>query len=316
MRSKATDARIVDWTSEEYHAATDYLSRSMLHAAIDDPLLFSQVMSGERAPAERTASMQFGSDVEHFYRTSEFEQKWPPHGVIAVPDDVLDDSGNRRGKKYLDWYRAQKKELGDAFDPKLVMSATNYHFEQIEFGKKQRPVRDAVQQLHSTPKAVKLLDGDWHECIVWKYDGYDFRVQLDVWNKHVMQHGAIVDLKTSKDVSQNTRIGFPDSIVKFWYDVQAFLGVWAVEQLIGHRLPYFWVVVKNKPAYDVEIYQATNDVLEFGERRFYDAFSLFKERNELGRIRRESHNVVRPSLVPAWATSKNWIAAWRDAPES
>lgn len=84
---------------------------------------------------------------------------------------------------------------------------------------------------------------------------------------------CIVDVKTTTDASAE---GFSRAIASLGYDVQAAFYQDGLKALTGRSIPFYFVAVEKDPPYAVAVYEAAEDVIEVGRRKYRGALQLLK----------------------------------------
>ncbi len=293
----------LDLTSAEYHA-DPRMSRSKLKEFADDPQLFYRRHIAKTEPArEPSESMLWGSDVEAFYFNDTL------HNVSVVPEELLVE---RKGKFVVPSNGAKRDEYVGWLDGqrgKRVMKSGEYRTRRDE-------VYKAVAELRRCRKARALLSGEHHKRLSFTYRDIEWRCELDVVNTNVqllddaglnLPDGCIVDLKTAK---ANSARAFANSAIDYFYHVQAWMYRLAYEQAFGESLPVVFVVQLNKPSFSVEIYNATEDLMQLGQDDADKAIDHYLACLEEDDWDSPTHNKVIDLMPPKWAAYRSeWESA-------
>lgn len=119
----------------------------------------------------------------------------------------------------------------------------------------------------STPSARFAFDLLFHKaaipeyCAQWDEEGLPMKGRFDcvtLIEGDGTDRIALLDVKSTWDPSPR---GFKDSVVKFGYDMQAYLYRHAAQSLFGEAPPWLWVAVRSEPPYEVAVYQASDALL-------------------------------------------------------
>ena len=84
----------------------------------------------------------------------------------------------------------------------------------------------------------------------------------------------IVDLKTTEDASEES---FMRSVVKYGYHIQAAYYRGIVEQVLGVRLPFYFVAVEKKAPYLVQVFELDEEAMRIGFDEAQYALKLYDD---------------------------------------
>lgn len=214
------------------------ISQSDVKMYMQSKLLYFQTrVAKTRWPASQTKSMKFGSDLEIAIKdgTDKF---------VKLPDDIK----QRRGKKW--------EEFRDSL-PEGSVVMTPKEYETIA------DMEDAISNIHAHPQAKKLIFGDeitWHQQLYWDCPktGVKRKAELDVLHDDWMY---VADLKTTEDPSPDA---FAKQCQNLNYHLQAATYCQAVKTLYKTDPTFFHVAVRNKPPFNVEVYEMDIDWIKQG----------------------------------------------------
>lgn len=256
-------------------------SQSDLKAVWDDAQLWHEThVLKSIAKPDDSHYHEWGRAVESALRDG-FKES-----VTIIPVDVLTSNGARRGKAW-DAYKEEHK------DKTLV---TEKEYLDRYFG-----LERAVENVDGHKYANALLrDGDpiWNARISWSADEFEMKGEADVVR---LNSDILVDVKSS---AANDPRSFERDVIKFGYDIQAAAYIEAFSTLQNndvHGWRYFWVVVQNKAPWRVEVYDASEDLIEFGFERLRDRKDWFKQCRDSDVWRSPTHGEVVSLGVPAYA---------------
>ena len=95
------------------------------------------------------------------------------------------------------------------------------------------------------------------------------KCRLDYWRPDI---NAIVDLKTTKDPASN----FPNTVVKFDYDVQAGAYSSIVERVTGQRPSFIFVVAEKSKPWGVKSFMLDTDWVNVGSNKYMEWLSIHR----------------------------------------
>ena len=278
-------------TNSEYRAY-QAVSQSDLKMAARSPQLYYETYLMEPAHRRRprpatSPEQQFGMAVEEFLRTSAM-----PADLVIIPQDMLNAQGHRRGSA---WTAFAAENEGK----QLVT--------QKEFDQQMGGIMDAAANVQDHRVAQMLLasaSAKWHQRYHWLCDEtmLPLKAELDLIDDVL---GVVVDVKTSADTDADA---FTRSIVNFGYDIQAAHYLQAAELAYPSReFTFAWIVIRNKPPYDVEVYDASNELIRHGETRLMAARENYRRCVDAGIWKSPTHGISVCLDLPAWARGRNSI---------
>lgn len=254
-------------SSEDYHAAKDWLSQSVLKEILRSPAHAQEELKN---PQEPTPALHFGTAVhlaclEH---SSEFKR------VVESPVFNLRTTAGKEEAAAF-----EKEHAGRVIVSKDDMT----HI---------RAIREAV---YAHPFARKLLEDSETELSCYWNDeetGLKRKCRPDL----IHASGLIGDIKTTADASLRE---FQRSLWNFRYDFQAASYVDGVERF--HEVRNFvFIVAEKKPPYGVAVYAIDEAGLKRGNQDYRKAMALWAECAKSGVWPAYSQEVQSIS-VPNWA---------------
>lgn len=239
-----------DLTNAEYHASPA-ISKSGLDLIRKAPAIYRWRQAN---PTEQTPAMRLGT-LTH---TVVLEPDAFAHSVIARPEGI--DRRTSAGK--ADWA---------AFE----IEADGKEIITVEEMAKLAAIQQAV---HTHPAAAKALAGSptIEQSIFWDVDGIACRCRPDA----VTEKGVIVDLKTTRDASQE---GFAKSIAQYRYHVQAAFYSDGYKAAFGEAPRGFvFIAVETEPPYLVAVYVASEAMTQRGRIDYQTDLDTFRRCQESG----------------------------------
>lgn len=259
----------LELSNAEYRALSA-VSQSDLKSCWNNPQLYHQ-MRGR--PSEPTASQQFGIDLESYIR-GELD-------YAILPATVLNKDGHRRGKAYTEFLAENQSRY-------LV---TEDYVAQLERAADNILNNGPAAQLIYSPTAI------WHERFAWDCDLTGLRLKCEIDLLDPGLH-CVTDLKTASDVDLDS---FERDVMKWGYDIQAAMYLQAAKLLLDEDWSYAWVVVRNRPPFDCEVYEASQQLLLHGSRRLDERLEFFAECEKSGQWLSQTHGIVQTVYPPRWS---------------
>jgi hypothetical protein len=227
-------------------------------------------------PAESASSLKpllHSAKLYRYHKDNGREPTDPMRLGTAAHVAVLEP--HRYGQCFAVW--AERAESGR----KSPRSATNGKYQDFILSNPGRTIlteeqsdeaRAMAAAVHANPIAAALLAaGEPEVPIQWTHgSGIPMKSRLD-W----LRGDCIVDLKTTRSLAQ-----FPVQAARLRYPMQAAIYVEAVRQRRTVRLPFKFVVVENKPPFDVGVYTVPTETMAVGERDFEKAIERLLECHE------------------------------------
>jgi len=236
----------------------------------------------------------------------------PAHYLARLLDPGVDTASLKRGRAvhvavleperfaslYAVWDGRRSGKDWEAFE-----AAERLAGREVLTAKEYELAKALAIAVRGDPVAARYVTGvRTEQSIGWTYRrpefeglaGYEMacKARLDA----VSQLG-IVDLKTSRDGSPSA---FGREVLRLEYHVQAAWYVDGYRAQTGRELPWSWVVVEATAPHVVQVYQATEDVLELGRERYRELLDL------LHACQRDNHwpgyaTSEMPIQLPRWA---------------
>ena len=119
-----------------------------------------------------------------------------------------------------------------------------------------------------------LTKGEVEMSYYWQDEltGIDCQARPDCF-KIVDGRGIVVDLKTTADASTDS---FRRDAIKYGYDMQAAMFIDACQKEYGIPCDFIFVAIEKTPPYMINILQADELMLKYGEDRFRTALGICK----------------------------------------
>ncbi len=262
-------------TTAEYRSF-DAVSQSDLKRCWENPQLYHEPR-GQQSPC--SPEQQWGRDFEAFVRS-------PVIDVCIMPDTIK----RRQGKK---WEEFKSQHQGERI-------LTKKEYDQA-FDGMWRGYRNLMHHDH----AAKLLDAaEWHRRFTWPCveTGMQLKCEMDLLDTGI---ACVIDLKTAANVSPHK---FGNDIIKHGYDIQAAMYLRAARLLDPEQdWTFAWVVVRNQAPYNVEVYDASDALIEFGEKRLDERLHFFRGCVDSGRWVTPTHGITTTIYPPRWAFGQWWM---------
>jgi hypothetical protein len=284
-------ARIVRQSAEAYHGDKRRISRSQLVDYIASPWLY-YMRHVERHPdwqQTETDDMRFGTLIHSIA----LEQRRYEDTVKLIPEHVLSESGDRRGKAYMLW-------------ASITEDAKSYRKpNEVEGERKQ--VESMMASLHSSPAAMALLCSVGHPVLCgedavevgihWEHDGIELRTRLDR-----LAADCIIDLKTARSCDLGC---IERTIETAKYHVQAACYQMAVEALTGETLPFKLVFIEKSIPYRTVVVNIDQEWIDAGRREIESALKRLQHAFDSGDWRDPVGDAEITMTRPNW-TKYSW----------
>ena len=267
-----------DISNDDYHADREFVSSSALKLILRDPKEYFKVyVKNEKDNGISKSAFDFGTYV---------------HALILEPDTVEDefaifDGKTRRGKVY--------EEFVADNGGKIIITTSQAN-----------KAKDMVDQLKANKKINNILDlkeGSVEQTLCVELDGVKIKVRTDYNNQtaaiigeHVIPFGLIVDVKTTSDPIDKFSIG--KTIARYDYDLSAALYIDVLQEQLGTEQTFIFCFL-SKITNEVELYQASDDMIENGRRKYKAAIKQLKEARRTGIY--YSEDAIPTVNLPYWA---------------
>lgn len=161
-------------------------------------------------------------------------------------------------------------------------------------------IDEMVTAVRSHKYADFLTRGEVEKSYYWtdELTGIDCQARPDCF-KIVDGRGIIVDLKTCAEADTES---FKRSAIKYGYDMQAAMFKAACEKEHGIPCDFIFVAIEKTPPYMINILQADEIMLKYGEDRFRTALGICKECNDSGNWYGYNgfSGIINNLSLPAW----------------
>lgn len=267
-------------TFAEYRAY-EAVSQSDLKACYDNPqLYYEQQILKTRPKAGPSDAQQWGVGMEEYIKTG-----GAASDCILIPREVLSDQGHRRGKAW--------QEFAAEHEGKTLLTEREYHerFDGYESALKNIQAHECAKKILFSESAA------WSQRFIWPCVETDLPLkgELDLIDEAA---GIVCDVKTAADVDADS---FQRAVFNFGYDIQAAHYLDAMRRFAGDiDLVYCWVVIRNKPPYNVEVYEASSELLNVGEERRLQRLRFFYDCINTGRWVTPSHGISSVLFPPKY----------------
>lgn len=224
-------------TNEQYHAG-EGISNSMLSTFNESPSLFAALHIHKTLPKpESTPDQKLGTLLHELVLEGEFKS------AVAIPREVLNKDGHRKGKPWTDWAAEHEGQvfLSDSERSDLLAMA------------------DAIND-HQSARELLFSNGESEVSLRMRCPETDLmlRCKLDRFSPGRF----MADLKTTRDPSPRA---FASSCESFGYHRQQAFYSRLAGSLCGCDMPFFFVAIGKTKPYRVEVYQLEDDFAADGE---------------------------------------------------
>ena len=157
---------------------------------------------------------------------------------------------------------------------------------------------DAVNSNNAA--AGLLADTDREITILWTEPSTGVRCKARLDIALLEPTGHIADYKTCADHRPDA---IRKTLINFDYALSAAFYVDAAYVATGLELPFYIIACRKTPPHPVEVYRLTNEVLEYGRRRYRQLLEVYADCLESGDWP-SSSNEINELDLPAWAKTR------------
>lgn len=286
IAAQADNRLVLDMDIDAYHSHPA-VSRSGLMLINQSPQHYWWKYLSGQAEKEDTTALRIGSA----FHTLVLEQHTFEARAVIIPDGAPKRPSitQLNAKKpsedtiaAIEWWARWDQYAG-----------ARLQFTQAEFAELQ----DMAAALLNQPATGRVIapQGRIEASFFW-YDP-DYRVTVKCRPDYWREDGIVVDVKTTNDASRDD---FEKSIVKYGYDVQAYMQMEGIERVTGKRPQAFvFACIEKKKPNATAFYMADSDLLECGKTRYHKLMAKYAECMEKG-IWPGYGAMVQPIGVPSW----------------
>lgn len=266
-------ARLVDWTHDEYHADLLCTSRSALEWLREGPAVYHAAMRGE-VKRKQTKAMLLGT---YLHMKVLEPTLWAARLAPPRPYKPCDAKGNAKRdsdayRSYVAWQAECERWDFDRSPDSIVLDD-----DQEE---RLRGMRDGLRRCDDARAWLLEWTGAAERAIVWRHAETGLLVRLKP-DRIIEAAGStllVPDLKTTDNPEESA---FEWSIRTFGYHRQAALYSDGIEALYpGEKVDFRFVVVRNKPPYEAATYKPSPETIAAGRRQYTAALVELKRRLE------------------------------------
>ena len=247
---------IIIETNAEYHGYKEAISKSRLANMSVCPSYFKW---HEENPQEQSKEMLEGSAF---------------HKIVLEPDTfdkefIVSPTFDRRTKE---------GKLAYNHFCELVQSGISViNQEQFDM------ISGMRDNILKNPYAVKLINGNIEQSMYFTDDmtGVRCKVRPDIWRR-VGDRIVVIDLKSTRSALPTD---FAKDVVKFHYDLQAYMYCYGVSKVLNvpiENVDFVFIAVEKTAPYLINVMQADKFVLQKGEADFREYIGTYAECLESG----------------------------------
>ena len=265
-------------SNEDYHADREYISSSALKLILRDPKeYFKRYVKGDKDPTTSRAAFDFGTYI---------------HSLILEPDTIekefaIFEGASRRGKVY--------EEFKENNEGKIIITKSQ--------NEKAKSMIEAFKENKKANNIIDLENGIAEQTICTKLEDVKIKIRADynhqttaMLNDEIYPFGLIVDIKTTSDPIDKFSVG--KTIARYDYDLSAALYIDVLEQQLEVPQTFIFCFM-SKTTNEVEVYQASDEMIENGRRKYKSALKKLKEARKTGIYYNE--DVIPTVNLPYWA---------------
>jgi hypothetical protein len=231
-------------SNEEYHAATDYISRSAILDFDKSPYTYWANWVNPERKKKKTSALNIGSAF-HLYilQPDLFNAQFS-----VEPNKVLlKDSSREKFDAYKNEIDSLKKS------GKMLLSA-----EEL------KTIEAMAAKLKNNTDAMQLIEGGAIEnSIFWQDDELGMLLKA---RPDILHDTMVIDLKTANDASYHH---FQSEMIKYGYDIQFGMIKDGIEKIGRKPIENFInIVIESKHPHNIGIYFFDASVVEYGKNRY------------------------------------------------
>ncbi len=279
------EAMFMPWDHDEYHGDRTCTSNTHLGWFRDGPAIYQGRRFGS-IPDKQTKSMVLGTYLHMKVLEPEVwrSKQAPPRPFRPGNADGSAKKKNPEGYKAYEEWKADCVRWESGLKPGMIA------LDDLQAARLRgmidgvpNPPPGMISGLRNCPEANDWLmtwDGQAERPIVWRHPSTGVLVRLKPDRIIEAEDDTLLvpDLKSTDDPSEQA---FEWSIKQFGYHRQAALYTDGIQALFpGRRVVFVFVVVRNKPPYEVGTYEPNPDALATGRRQYTAALAELKQRTE------------------------------------
>lgn len=284
-------AQLLDISTDEYHKHPA-ISVSQLKVFAESPLLYWRrfIEEDPLAQQEETEAMKLGTLLHRIILETPQEDwfrewRWP--GVKIIPPEVLSKSGSRAGDAWKKF---------EAENPKLWL------IKQEE----TTPILRMINSVADSCQAMALLGLLTHieRPILWDHHGFEMRGKPD----GISSGNWIVDLKTTRDASEDAISAQTERLLYHWQDV-AYSTAW--RELTGETLPFYFIFIETTVPWRVVCRKLPQEWRDRASVDLAKALEEHRQRQMTGSWLDDGMTELKELQPPKWAPKLSGVDRWQ-----
>jgi hypothetical protein len=240
-------------SNEEYHAATDYISRSAILDFDKSPYTYWANWVNPERKKKKTGALNIGSAFHLYILQPEL---FNAQFSVEPPKVLLKDAGREK----FDSYKSEIESLKNS--GKMLLSAEEF-----------RTIKEMADKLKNNIDAMQLIEGGAIEnSIFWQDDELGLLLKA---RPDILHHNIVADLKTSNNASPHH---FQSEIVKYGYHIQFGMIQDGLKIIEERNIDHFVnIVIENKYPYNIGIYFIDQTAIDAGRAKYKEICLALKE---------------------------------------
>jgi hypothetical protein len=283
-------ARVVEMSSDEYHADKLRVSRSMKVDFLGSPFTYfmRHIKQDPEWQQEVTPDMQFGT----MFHGVALEGKKLSQLIKIIPEHVLNASGERKGGDYKEWesIHPDAKEWSRPKDVEPIQCTLDAMLASLV-------ASSAANEKLQAPGHPGLKGLDPHEVTIhWTHNGIECRTRIDRLNSD-----CIIDLKSVRCADLHT---INNTLEDAGYYLQAADYQMAVEEFTGEQLPFVFVFVEKAKPHRTVVVPIDQNWIDQGRAELDSGMARLQRCADTGDWHDPIADAPIPMSRPLWAKYK------------
>ena len=232
--------------------------------------LYSKCPANVFAPFKTTAAMTLGTNFHHF--VLEGEDSFHDHYYVTDKVDGRTTEGKAKNKEAI--ANANGREIITTEDMQTIANMAN--------------------SIYNQPSAMELLDACPHreQVVLWDEDGIKCKAKIDAFGKY------LVDIKTTQNSAHPM---FMNNSFDRLYHMQMSFYLSGLRHNFHHVSSVCLIAVENTAPYTCEVYEMTDEVLEWGESTYKELMRGWADCKRTNAWPSYRNGGITQMRVPFWA---------------
>lgn len=265
----------------DYHSRKER-SSSEVAMFLSEPVKWWHVYKEKDWKNDPTPAMDVGNVIHTMLEKGTTETEYQGKRLYAViPDEVLNDDGHRKGKKWTDWAAANPAWLYFKSDEPNMLKVVWEHAMASDW------IREVMD------RGIREMEHIWHDSVLGECRMKSDLVIPPGVDIEGVETPALIDWKTTTKAS---KWQFASHIGEFWYHVRMAFYVRGYRDKYGCNPSVYLVAVDTGNSYRLRPYQLTPEELDAAEALL---LKTVEDMNNFD-VKRELNVKPQPLRLPAF----------------